>query len=132
MAVDFSWASCQSHWASMPVSARRGICAGVLLIFSVMTLDKVVEHPIFFMPKVMNSNWFMQEVLILSVMTFKLCRAPAAGPFGRCHSGESLYYKRTCPFAPRDKRCLPAQSSSMHAQVFVCIGWMCRLGWFGS
>ena len=28
---------------------------------------------------------------------------------------ESLYIKGPVPFAPREKRCLPAQSSSMHA-----------------
>ena len=30
-----------------------------------MNLEWLIhKHPIFFMPEVMNSNWFMQEVLI--------------------------------------------------------------------
>ena len=53
--------------------------------------------------------------VISNRMIFKLYYLDM-GPFGQCQSGESLYYTKDLSFlAPRDKRCLPAQSSSMHA-----------------
>ena len=52
-------------------------------------------------------------VYVISNLTIFKLYYWAVGPFGQCQSGESLYHTKDLSFlAPRDKRCLPAQSSS--------------------